>query len=84
MSNISQPLIQTMDKILKITVNANDQDLDQLRRIFVPARTKALDDINDCLADFRQKRQYGMTFFFLNLKHHIKNICCIFKIVMKN
>uniref|UniRef100_A0AC34QHJ7 Rho guanine nucleotide exchange factor 12 n=1 Tax=Panagrolaimus sp. JU765 TaxID=591449 RepID=A0AC34QHJ7_9BILA len=60
MSNISQPLIQTMDKILKATVNANDQDLDQLRRIFVPARTKALDDINDCLADFRQKRQYGM------------------------
>ena len=62
MSNISQPLIHTMDKILKATVNTTDQDMDQLRKIFVPARTKALDDINDCLSDFRQKRQYGMLF----------------------
>uniref|UniRef100_A0A7E4VJE1 PDZ domain-containing protein n=1 Tax=Panagrellus redivivus TaxID=6233 RepID=A0A7E4VJE1_PANRE len=59
MANISQPLIQAMDKILKATVNATDQNVDQLRKIFVPARTRALDDINECLADFRQKRQYG-------------------------
>lgn len=65
MSNISQSLIQTMDKILKATVNASDQDMDQLKKIFVPARTRALDDINECLADFRQKRQYGEFYFYV-------------------
>uniref|UniRef100_A0A915BA99 DH domain-containing protein n=1 Tax=Parascaris univalens TaxID=6257 RepID=A0A915BA99_PARUN len=58
-NNIDQSLIQSIDKVLAATVQSTDSDLHQLKKIFVAARKKSLDDINEHLADFRQKRQMG-------------------------
>lgn len=40
-------------------MQATDNDMDQLIKIFGSARKKSLDDINEHLADFRQKRLIG-------------------------
>ncbi|VDN03895.1 unnamed protein product [Thelazia callipaeda] len=70
--SIDQSLIQSIDKILAGTVQAMDGDLDQLLKVFVSARKKALDDINENLADFRQKRLIGLgSLFDANQLAHI-------------
>uniref|UniRef100_A0A8R1TWK1 Rho guanine nucleotide exchange factor 12 n=1 Tax=Onchocerca volvulus TaxID=6282 RepID=A0A8R1TWK1_ONCVO len=62
--NIDQSLIQSIDKVLAATVHATDNDIDQLIMIFSLARKKSLDDINEHLADFRQKRLIGLGSLF--------------------
>uniref|UniRef100_A0A1I8EMN9 RhoGEF domain-containing protein n=1 Tax=Wuchereria bancrofti TaxID=6293 RepID=A0A1I8EMN9_WUCBA len=62
--NIDQSLIQSIDKILAATVQATDDDMDQLIKIFGFARKKSLDDINEHLANFRQKRLIGLGSLF--------------------
>ncbi|VDK27938.1 unnamed protein product [Gongylonema pulchrum] len=62
--SIDQSLIQSIDRVLAGSLHAADSDIDQLRRIFVAARKKSLDDIGENLTDFRQKRLIG---FFLIL-----------------
>ncbi|VDN88228.1 unnamed protein product [Brugia pahangi] len=57
--SIDQSLIQSIDKILAATIQATDDDMDQLIKIFSFARKKSLDDINEHLANFRQKRLIG-------------------------
>lgn len=46
-------------KVLAATVQPSDTDAEQLKRLFANARKRALDDVNEHLADFRQKRQIG-------------------------
>uniref|UniRef100_A0A915BBA3 DH domain-containing protein n=1 Tax=Parascaris univalens TaxID=6257 RepID=A0A915BBA3_PARUN len=71
-NNIDQSLIQSIDKVLAATVQSTDSDLHQLKKIFVAARKKSLDDINEHLADFRQKRQMGLgSLFDANQLAHI-------------
>ncbi|VDM37478.1 unnamed protein product [Toxocara canis] len=71
-NNIDQSLIQSIDKILAATIQSTDSDLHQLKKIFVAARKKSLDDINEHLADFRQKRQMGLgSLFDANQLAHI-------------
>ncbi|KAM3726718.1 Rho guanine nucleotide exchange factor [Dirofilaria immitis] len=62
--SIDQSLIQSIDKVLATTVQATDNDVDQLLMIFSSARKKSLDDINEHLADFRQKRLIGLGSLF--------------------
>lgn len=62
--SIDQSLIQSIDKILAATVQATDDDMDQLIKIFGFARKKSLDDINEHLANFRQKRLIGLGSLF--------------------
>ncbi|MCP9266242.1 RhoGEF [Dirofilaria immitis] len=50
--------------VLATTVQATDNDVDQLLMIFSSARKKSLDDINEHLADFRQKRLIGLGSLF--------------------
>uniref|UniRef100_A0A915DQH6 Rho guanine nucleotide exchange factor 12 n=1 Tax=Ditylenchus dipsaci TaxID=166011 RepID=A0A915DQH6_9BILA len=59
--DISQPLIQQIDKVLRAAAaNNSSQDIDHLKKLFLPARTRAVGEINELLADFRQKRQLGV------------------------
>ncbi|CAG9534137.1 unnamed protein product [Cercopithifilaria johnstoni] len=62
--NIDQSLIRSMDKILVATAQATDNDIDQLIKIFGAARKKSLDDINEHLANFRQKQYTGLGSLF--------------------
>jgi hypothetical protein len=57
---IDAGLVQTIDKVL---AQQADCDPDVLRKLFVSARGIAIDDINENLADFRQKRQLGFYHF---------------------
>ncbi|VDK82744.1 unnamed protein product [Litomosoides sigmodontis] len=61
---IDQSLIRSMDKILAATTQATDNDMDQLIKIFGAARKKSLDDINEHLANFRQKCVIGLGSLF--------------------
>uniref|UniRef100_A0A914V3D3 Phorbol-ester/DAG-type domain-containing protein n=1 Tax=Plectus sambesii TaxID=2011161 RepID=A0A914V3D3_9BILA len=56
--NIDQPIVQAIDKVLSCPANS-EQD-DQLKRLFIAARQVSVDDANDHLTDFRQKRQIGL------------------------
>ncbi|VDK50548.1 unnamed protein product [Anisakis simplex] len=58
--------------VLATTIQSTESDLHQLKKIFVAARKKSLDDINEHLADFRQKRQMGLgSLFDANQLAHI-------------
>uniref|UniRef100_A0A158R527 Guanine nucleotide exchange factor n=1 Tax=Syphacia muris TaxID=451379 RepID=A0A158R527_9BILA len=71
-NNIDQSIIQNIDKVLAATVQPADTDADQLRHLFSVARNRALDDINEHLADFRQKRRIGLgSLFDANQLAHI-------------
>lgn len=71
-NNIDQSLIQSIDKVLASTVQTSDSDIDVLKKVFVEARKRSLDDINEHLADFRQKRQIGLgSLFDANQLAHI-------------
>ncbi|KAI1707836.1 regulator of G protein signaling-like domain-containing protein [Ditylenchus destructor] len=60
--DISQPLIQQIDKVLRSAAqNSTSQEIDQLKKLFIPSKTKAVGEIEDLLADFRQKRSMGWT-----------------------
>lgn len=50
-------VVQEIDAVL-YSLNENEQD-DVMKKVFVRARQKALDEINELLADFRNKRTLG-------------------------
>lgn len=54
---ISQPLIQNIDKVLRFVSSSTTADqLDQLKKLFIPARTRAVSQLNDLLKEFRPMR----------------------------
>lgn len=53
--DISQPLIQNIDKVLRFPPGSADQ-LDQLKKLFIPARTRAVGQINHLLDEFKSAR----------------------------
>ena len=61
---IAQRDIQAIDKVLRATANSASgsgqpqQDVEQLRRLFIPARSRAVGQINEQLAQFRRKRHF--------------------------
>ncbi|KJH44987.1 regulator of G protein signaling-like domain protein [Dictyocaulus viviparus] len=74
--NSDQSIIQPIDKVSIILSTTVDQicesDVDILKRVFVPGRQRAVADINDHMANFRQKRQFGLdTIFDANQLTHL-------------
>ncbi|KAK6061690.1 regulator of G protein signaling-like domain protein [Cooperia oncophora] len=58
--NSDQSIIQPIDKILATTSEQIcESDVEILKRVFVPGRQRAVTDINEHMANFRQKRQLG-------------------------
>ncbi|TMS36379.1 hypothetical protein L596_003557 [Steinernema carpocapsae] len=64
MPNMEQSLVQSIDNELAATADGADTNVDRLKRLFVPVRRRALDDINEHLADFRHKRHLGLGSLF--------------------
>ncbi|VDM75095.1 unnamed protein product [Strongylus vulgaris] len=61
--NSDQSIIQPIDKILATTSEQIcEADVEILKRVFVPGRQRAVADINEHMANFRQKRQLGKRF----------------------
>lgn len=52
----------------------SSNDADQLKKLFVPAKRRAIDDINDSLAEFRQKKAMGLAGVGVDLHHQLENI----------
>jgi hypothetical protein len=54
---------QAIDKVLRVAATSSgqqaQQDVDLLRKLFIPARTRAVGQINDQLAQFRRKQHFG-------------------------
>ncbi|KAK0396764.1 hypothetical protein QR680_001843 [Steinernema hermaphroditum] len=64
MPNMDQSLVQNIDNELSATADGGDVHTDRLKRLFVAVRRRALDDINEHLADFRHKRHLGLGSLF--------------------
>ncbi|EYC00481.1 hypothetical protein Y032_0115g495 [Ancylostoma ceylanicum] len=63
--NSDQNIIQPIDKILATTAEQIcESDVEILKRVFVPGRQRAVADINEHMANFRQKRQLGLGSIF--------------------
>ncbi|KAJ1351203.1 hypothetical protein KIN20_007173 [Parelaphostrongylus tenuis] len=63
--NSDQSIIQPIDKILATTAEQIcESDVEILKRVFVPGRQRAVADINEHMANFRQKRQLGLSTIF--------------------
>ncbi|VDO20199.1 unnamed protein product [Haemonchus placei] len=63
--NSDQSIIQPIDKILATTSEQIcESDVEILKRVFVPGRQRAVTDINEHMANFRQKRQLGLGTIF--------------------
>uniref|UniRef100_A0A915LF08 RGS domain-containing protein n=1 Tax=Meloidogyne javanica TaxID=6303 RepID=A0A915LF08_MELJA len=65
--NISQHDIQAIDKILikmssTPSTSTQQQDIEQLRKLFIPTRTKAVGQINEQLSLFRRKKHLDPNF----------------------
>uniref|UniRef100_A0A915NAM0 Phorbol-ester/DAG-type domain-containing protein n=1 Tax=Meloidogyne javanica TaxID=6303 RepID=A0A915NAM0_MELJA len=65
--NISQHDIQAIDKILikmssTPSTSNQQQDIEQLRKLFIPTRTKAVGQINEQLSLFRRKKHLDPNF----------------------
>uniref|UniRef100_A0A1I7Z2X7 Rho guanine nucleotide exchange factor 11 n=1 Tax=Steinernema glaseri TaxID=37863 RepID=A0A1I7Z2X7_9BILA len=64
MPNMDQSLVQNIDNELSATADGGDVHIDRLKRLFVAVKRRALDDINEHLADFRHKRHLGLGSLF--------------------
>uniref|UniRef100_A0AC35U4T6 Phorbol-ester/DAG-type domain-containing protein n=1 Tax=Rhabditophanes sp. KR3021 TaxID=114890 RepID=A0AC35U4T6_9BILA len=62
--NIDQSIIQSIDKILAMPTTCGEEYLEELHRLFIPSKRKALEHVNLDLVAFRYKQQLGLGEFF--------------------